>query len=342
MVKRKVVSVTTIRSSGSLRAQYTFKRCLHDLVVISLGRHRHHLPADQLDPLVLVEDAGRDHLLQFGHGEGPAPGQALGRSRGLGEGLVHSPRIGSHAADIQSLTHPPPPLLRRRSGVDAAVRAGSVTASARFGKASVLCGMAMAATKCSWKRGSSAVSTLTMRRTTSAISRRDASVEEGDARAGAGGVAGGADMVERAVGDQAEDHRVFHVDVAAEGAGEHDAVDAVDRVVVHEQADAGIERRLGELDGADVGLGDRDARRAVADDIGEGAALGDDSRRARGERAVDDAVGGNDAGEKELRHRLDDAGAADAGDAGRGHGGVEARLVRPEVRADDSVARLEG
>ena len=93
------------------------------------------------------------------------------------------------------------------------------------------------------------------------------------------------DVVERAVGDEAEDHRVFHVDVAAEGAGKDDALDLVDAVVVHEQLHAGIERRLGELDGADVGLGDHDARLALADDIGEGAAARFDparsARRAR-------------------------------------------------------------
>ena len=45
-------------------------------------------------------------------------------------------------------------------------------------------------------------------------------VEQRDAGAGAGRVAGGADAVEVAIGNHAEHHRVLDVDVAAEGAGE--------------------------------------------------------------------------------------------------------------------------
>ena len=80
-------------------------------------------------------------------------------------------------------------------------------------------------------------------------------------------------MLQRAIGDQAQDHRIFHVDMAAEGAGEPDAVDLVDAELVHQQPRAGIERRLGQLDGAHVILGDRDQRLAVAHHIGEGAAV---------------------------------------------------------------------
>jgi hypothetical protein len=40
-------------------------------MLIALGRHRHDLPADQLDALVLVEDAGRNHSVKLGHGEAP-------------------------------------------------------------------------------------------------------------------------------------------------------------------------------------------------------------------------------------------------------------------------------
>ena len=63
----------------------------------------------------------------------------------------------------------------------------------------------------------------------------------------------------------------------------------------------------------------------------------DDAGRARGERPVDRAVGGQDAREVELGDRLDDPGAADA----RHVRAREGRLVRPGVVADHAVAGLE-
>ena len=101
-----------------------------------------------------------------------------------------------------------------------------------------------------------------------------AAVEQRHARAGAGGVADRLDLVEIAIGDQAQHHGVFRIDEGAEGAGEADAVDMVDALLFHQQLDAGIERRLGELDGAHVVLGDGDARLAFLQQIGEGAAVG--------------------------------------------------------------------
>ena len=68
------------------------------------------------------------------------------------------------------------------------------------------------------------------------------------------------------------------------------ALDLRDAVAVHQQLDAGIERGLGELDGAHVVLRDGDARLALADEVGEGAAGRFDARRASGQRAVDHAV----------------------------------------------------
>ena len=59
-------------------------------------------------------------------------------------------------------------------------------------------------------------------------------------------------------GHEAQDHRVERVDLAAERAGQPDLVDRLDLELVHEQPDAGVQRRLGELDGADVVLGDED------------------------------------------------------------------------------------
>ena len=122
-------------------------------------------------------------------------------------------------------------------------------------------GNARASTKCSWKRGSTAVSIFSTRRVTSSISRR-CGRQQRDERAGPGGVAGGLHAVEVAVGDEPEDHRVERVDLAAERAGEPDLVDGLDAGVVHQQARAGVERGLGELDRADVVLGDEDARLA--------------------------------------------------------------------------------
>ena len=64
---------------------------------------------------------------------------------------------------------------------------------------------------------------------------------------------------------------------------------------------------------------------------------GHDPRRARRERAVDHAVGRQDAGQEHLRDHLDDARAAHARDRRR----VEAGLVGPAVVADHGEARLE-
>ena len=144
--------------------------------------------------------------------------------------------------------------------------------------------------------------------------------QQGDQRAGPGRIPGRADVVEVAVGDEPEDHRVERVDLAAEGAGEPDLVDRVDLELVHQQPDAGVQRGLAELDRADVVLGDRDARPgtgsvALVEDVAERPAVGHDPRRARGKRAVDDAVLGHDPGEEQLGDDLDDPRAADAGDA---------------------------
>ena len=106
-------------------------------------------------------------------------------------------------------------------------------------------------------------------------------VEERDAGAGAGGVAGGGDAGEVAVGDHAEDHGVARRDVRAEGAGEHDAVDGVGAELVHQQAGAGVEGGFRQLDGADVALGDEDV---AVQAVGVGAALRDAGGRCRSAR----------------------------------------------------------
>ncbi len=77
-------------------------------------------------------------------------------------------------------------------------------------------------------------------------------IEQRDARAGAGGIAGRAHLAQIAVGNHAENHRVLDVDVAAERAGETDAIDVIDAEPLHEQRDSGIQRRLRQLDGAHI------------------------------------------------------------------------------------------
>ena len=167
------------------------------------------------------------------------------------------------------------------------------------GSRRVLCGNAIASTKCSWKRGSTAVSIFSTRRTTPSISRPRRARQQGDQRAGPGRVAGRPDVGEVAVGDEPEDHRVERVDLAAEGAGQPDLVDgrrsragpsaAGRRRTARPCASWMARTSFWVID---------DARPApavaVVEDVAERPAVGDDPRRARGERAVDDAVRGDD------------------------------------------------
>ena len=114
-------------------------------------------------------------------------------------------------------------------------------------------------------------------------------------------------------------------------------LDAIEPVAVEQEAAAGVQRRLGELDLAHVVLRDRELGLAVDEDVREGAAVGDDARGALRERAVDRAVGRDHAGQVELCDRLDDPRAAHAGDPRAREG----RVVRPRVAADHAEARLE-
>src|SRR6516164_2100732 len=105
----------------------------------------------------------------------------------------------------------------------------------------------IAATKCAWNFGSMAVSIFSTRRTSCSMVLRE-SLSRRARRA----------PLPAAL--PAEDHRVLDVDVAAESAGETDAVDVIHPHVLHEQRDPGAQRRLGELDGAHVVLGDLQRR----------------------------------------------------------------------------------
>ena len=184
--------------------------------------------------------------------------------------------------------------------------------------------MALAATKCSWKRGSIAVSTLWIWRDQRLDLAAGGDVQERDAGAGAGGVAGGGDPGEVAVGDHAEHHRVLRARCARRRRRRARSRSTVSTPkLVHQQPRAGVERGLGELDGAHVALGDEDARpsRAVVQQVGVGAALGDAAVAAGLLGGADQAGGVDDAGEPHLGDHLDDAGAADAGDAAAVVGG---------------------
>ena len=79
---------------------------------------------------------------------------------------------------------------------------------------------------------------------------------------------------EVAVGDQAQDHGVERVDLAAERAREAHLIHGVHAQVVHQQPRARVQRGLGQLDRPHVVLGDRDARRALVEDIRERAPVG--------------------------------------------------------------------
>ena len=126
-----------------------------------------------------------------------------------------------------------------------------------------------------------------------------------------------------------------------EGAGQPDTIDALDAQFLHQQAHTRIQRRLRELDRTHIGLGDGERHRSPVEHIGESAVSGFDAITSRGEAAVDHTILVDDAGEVHLGDHLDDARPADARDTGRLRGLCKARVVRPEVAADDLEARLE-
>ena len=149
-------------------------------------------------------------------------------------------------------------------------------------------------------------------------------------------------LAEVAIGNHAEHHRVLDVDVAAERAGKPDAIDAA------RCRARSISSRMPAYSAAFASWIARTSfcvmlHRHVAamQHIRERAVVGDDAIAARRDAPVDDAVLVDDAGEVHLRDDFDDAGAADARDAGLRRRVGESRVVRPEVAADHLVARLE-
>ena len=144
--------------------------------------------------------------------------------------------------------------------------------------------------------------------TTPSISARAAEIQERDAGAGAGGIAGACDFHEIAVGDQAERHRMDRIDMGAEGAGERDALGRCPAPPFDQELCAGIERGLGELDGAHVRLVDQKPRRAVVQHIG--VRCGRPPRCADCARPSAPSITpscGDDSGKVHLGDRLDDA-----------------------------------
>ena len=118
----------------------------------------------------------------------------------------------------------------------------------------------MAATNSAWKSGSIAVSTFSMPRATRSISARAARLRRAIRAPVPAALPALADLVEVAVGDHAERHGVDGVDVRAEGAGERDPVGRR-AAALDQELRPGVERGLGELDGAHVGLVDQEPRR---------------------------------------------------------------------------------
>jgi hypothetical protein len=216
-------------------------------------------------------------------------------------------------------------------------RSGRRTDSASLAYGSTSWGIAIAFTKCSWKRGSTAVSIFSTRPDDVLDLGARAAVQQRDTRPGPCGVARRRHALGVAVGDEPEDERVHRVDVRPERAGESDPIDPLDPVVLHEQRAAGVERSLGELDLAHVVLRDHELGLAAPEDVRERAPVRDDPRGALGERAVDGPVRRQHTREVELRDRLDDPGPADTRDLGLGEPG----LVRPRVVPDHAETRLE-
>ena len=228
------------------------------------------LDADLLEDRVGVVLDERQALLAEDLERRQRPGQERDVLGVRARAAAPAGRLGrrSGAVAVSSISRPPWCRPRPRGGVVVPVRAvgaggpssapsaGSATTAARCGKAAVLCGKAIASTKCSWKRGSTAVSIFSTRRTTPSISVRAAPDSSAMSAPVPAALPADRTWARSQSGIEPEDHRVDRVDLAAERAGQPDLVDRVDAELVHQQPDAGVERGLGELDGADVVLGD--------------------------------------------------------------------------------------
>ena len=140
----------------------------------------------------------------------------------------------------------------------AAVLRGSIPATVGRGATGSALSNDIPSMKMSWKSGRAASATCSMRCASSSARARLAFAEQRHLRAEVGRVADIGNTVERDVRQQPDRHRALGVDVVAEAAAEHELgeVGIVDAHHPLEQHDAGVDRALGELELADVALGE--------------------------------------------------------------------------------------
>ncbi len=173
-------------------------------------------------------------------------------------------------------------------------------------------------------------------------SRRCLAVEQGDARPVTGGVADRRHPVQLAIRNQTEHHRVQRAQVGTEGSRQQHPIDVVDPQAAQQQAGPGVQRRLGQLDGAHVALGDDDVAAGGRGDgshqnVFEGSAAPAQPRRGAG--VVEQAVRAQQPRHAQLGDGLDDTAAADAGRSGGGQ--ADPFAAEPVIAADHFPARLE-
>src|SRR6185369_3134377 len=134
---------------------------------------------DDREALVVqdLERSQRPGQERFASDMGPGPGGLpAGASAGSLAGRFLDGHRSSFAADTTARRRRPPPSGRPPPPPGPASRCGRSVTVARWVDGAVRWGKAIASTKCSWKRGSTAVSIFSTRRTTSSISRRAAAL----------------------------------------------------------------------------------------------------------------------------------------------------------------------
>src|SRR5581483_6620987 len=121
------------------------------------ARDERHVLGDRVEPRRLARRAPA----------APSPGPGLAHARLLPlDSLTPDSSSCPRARSLLRPSRPPP--------TPAPARLGNGTTAASRSNGSVACGMPIASMKCSWNRGSTAVSTFSTRRTTSSISARAA------------------------------------------------------------------------------------------------------------------------------------------------------------------------